>query len=122
MEIEKFKDDTNFKQIYTRRDLLKQRIIDIGAKYGYKLYYYQKPIKIDDGFKLIEITKIGQRLDNWEDKWGEYVFFLNADEYNVANKIIGGSKKKYDAHIEAMKLLSELPLSQIYEICDKKVA
>lgn len=115
MEILKFNENINSTdRVYKKHGKpLYKRIIDYYNSKGYKLYYYD-----NEKFKLIEILstrKDGQMgRFRWKSDWGEFIFFLNDDEYNEAIKTIKTSKDLYDKHIESAKTISKIPLSNIY--------
>lgn len=92
-----------------------QRTVDFYNKEGYKLYYYKD-------FKLHEIAKISDFKSGvstnpfgaeWT-KWGEMIFFLNDEEFVLANKKIDKIKLLHDKYLEQAKKVAELPLSFIY--------
>lgn len=117
MEIERF-DASKIpgKDRYFRKySVIKQYQIDSFNQQGYKLYYYKD-------FQLIEIQNINEEKkkiknktwgDTW-DNWGEEIFVLNQQEYDLAMKGIKSSKELYDAHIEAAKTVAQVPMSAIY--------
>jgi hypothetical protein len=84
---------------------IRQMVIDSYNSKGYKLYYYSD-------FKLTEIVTVKYR--NWKKEWGEYIFFLNENEYDNAMKVINISKELYDAYMKQIETTKEMPLSHIY--------
>lgn len=94
---------------------ISQLLIDSYNQQGYKLYYYKD-------FDLIEINDIKKEERKIKNKtwggtwdiWGDQIFFLNQEEYDLAMRGIKSSKDLYDKHIEAANLLKQVPMSAIY--------
>lgn len=113
MEVQKF--STDFVKFYNKQRSQYQSInkkkLEYGNSIGYKLYYYKN-------FELFEITKIKYK-NNWDDNWGDTIFFLNNNEFEYVNKLISKSKELYDEHIKGAKLIAKMPMSAIYTILKK---
>ena len=124
MKIEKFNEalispalsipgTTNSEKIYTMYSKpIRQMVIDKFNKEGYKLYYY-------NDFQIIEITNIANaksstRNMTWLKNWGNFIFFLNDEEYALSLKKTNKCKELYDAYMKQAEQLIKLPESSIY--------
>jgi hypothetical protein len=84
---------------------IRQMVVDSYNSKGYKLYYYSD-------FKLTEITTV--KNIKWKKEWGEFIFFLNQNEYDNAMSVINKSKELYDAYMKQIENVKQMPLSHIY--------
>ena len=116
MEIERF-DASKIpgkNRYFKKYSVIKQYQIDSFNQQGYKLYYYKD-------FQLIEITNIKKEeakiknkiWGNTWDIWGNQIFFLNQQEFDLATKGIKSSKDLYDKHIEAANTVAQVPMSAL---------